>query len=415
MNSNIKPLIHFHTDCDFFAGCEFMVANIVNDPEFQKRYDYRLSFRTSEDYLLGLSAKIPETSKLIPLKLPNAEALMGKLIRKDGPFAKLAGGFLVRLLEVPFGLVDLVVMFKSLKKTSPDLLHINNGGYPGALSCRIAALAGRLAGVPVQIMVVNNQAVSYGSFARNTERLLDAVVVKCKPLFITGSISASERLGQILKVPAHRRKVVNNGVQINLPESKEVDRLANEPIRFGVVAHHVPRKGHLVLLQAIAQLRDSGKLQPGAGIFSIEGFGPETQKIQGEINHLNLERIVEMVGPAVAVHEFMQSLDVLVLPSVSNEDFPNVISEAMGLGLPVIATRVGGIPEQIEHLHNGLLVMPGDASDLANAIVFALVNPAWRAEAGRIGLARFEHSYRVDIAVRKYMEIYDEMILGGAQ
>jgi glycosyltransferase involved in cell wall biosynthesis len=410
-----KPLIHFHTDCDFFAGCEFMVANIVNDQEFNSRFDYRLSFRSSQDYLLGLNAKIPPSSKLIPLKLPSAEAFIQRFMRGDGRFARLAGAALVRFLEVPFGLVDLVVLFFTLKKTAPSLLHINNGGYPGALSCRMAALAGRLAGVPVQIMVVNNQAVGYRGYSRNTQRLLDALVVSCRPLFITGSISASERLGDVLKIPANRRKVVNNGVQIKPSEPQDKNRLANEPVRFGVVAHHVSRKGHLVLLQAIAQLRDSGKLQPGAGIFSIEGFGPETQKIQGEITHLNLETIVEMVGPAVAVHEFMQSLDVLVLPSVSNEDFPNVISEAMGLGLPVIATRVGGIPEQIEHSQNGLLVVPGDAIELAHAIEFALLNPEWRVEAGRRGLARFEHSYRVDIAVRKYTEIYDEMILGGAQ
>lgn len=392
-----------------------MVANIVNDPEFQKRYEYRLSFRTSEEYLLGLSARIPETSNLIPLKLPNAESLMGKLNSSDGPFTKPAVAFLVRLLEGPFGLVDLVVLFLLLKKTSPDLLHINNGGYPGALSCRIAALAGRLAGVPVQIMVVNNQAVSYDNIVRKTQLLIDAFVRMCKPVFITGSVSASERLGQILKVPTHQRKVVNNGVQINLPAHKQDKTSDDVPVRFGVVAHHVPRKGHLVLLHALAELRDSGKLKPGSGIVSIEGFGPETQRIKEEIKRLNLESLVELVGPAVAVHEFMQNLDVLVLPSVSNEDFPNVISEAMGLGLPVIATRVGGIPEQIVHSQNGLLVNPGDASELANAIEFALLNPKWRVEAGRRGKARFEHSYRVDVAVRRYMEIYDEMIFSGAR
>lgn len=411
----VKPLIHFHTDCDFFAGCEFMLANILNDEDFKSRYDYRLSFRTSKDYLSGLTSRIPTCSKLIPLKLPNAEKVIGSFIRSDRRLAKAVSGALAMCLEVPFGLVDLCVLFLALKKTSPALLHINNGGYPGALSCRMAAIAGRLAGVPVQIMVVNNQAVSYDSYARKTHRILDAVVMWCKPLFITGSIAASERLGQILKVPADRRKVVNNGVRINLPQPQEMKRLAIEPVRFGVVAHHVPRKGHLILLQAVAELRDSGKLTPGSAIFSIEGFGPETQKIQAEINSLKLGPLVELVGHSVAVHEFMQSLDVLVLPSVSNEDFPNVISEAMGLGLPVIATRVGGIPEQIEQSHNGLLVSPGDAMELADAIEFTLLNPRWRVEAGRRGLARFEHSYRVDVSVRKYMEIYDDMIHGGAQ
>jgi glycosyltransferase involved in cell wall biosynthesis len=391
-----------------------MLAHILSDPEFNSRFQHRLSFRASEEYNKGLSRKI-SSANLIALRLPSAERLSRMVFRGKSYAAQQSAAVLARMLEIPISIFDAIVLFRTLKETSPALLHINNGGYPGALSCRIAVVAAWLAGVPVQVMVVNNLAIKYQSSSRKFEWVMDRFVAKHVQKFVTGSAAASDRLGQVLRLPDDRRRVINNGVNLPTPEPAETFGDAAVGVRFGMVAHHVPRKGHMVLLKAIADLRDAGTIVSGDVKFFIEGSGAETEKIFEEISRLELSSFVVMIGTSDAVLTFMQTLDVLVLPSIGNEDFPNVISEAMGLGIPVIATKVGGIPEQVMHMETGLLVSAMNHQELADAIEFAIKNPEWRAKAGLQSLARFDASYRVELAVGRYIDLYDELIHGGVQ
>lgn len=414
MTTGPKPLIHFHTDCDFFAGCEFMLANILNDLEFNGRFQHRLSFRASAEYNEGLNRKIPNAN-LLALNLPSAERISRMVFRGGGLVSQRSAAVLARILEIPISIFDVIVLFLALKETCPALLHINNGGYPGALSCRMASLAGRLAGVPVQVMVVNNLAVNYRSSSRKSEWVIDRVVARFVERFVTGSAAASDRLGQVLRLSGDKRRVINNGVDLPMLQPSQDHGVDAAGVRFGMVAHHVPRKGHMILLEAIAALRDAGAIRIGDVKFYIEGEGPETLNILEGISKLELSTFVEMIGTSDAVLTFMRTLDVLVLPSIGNEDFPNVISEAMGLGIPVIATRVGGIPEQITHMETGLLVNATNQWELADAIEFAIKNPEWRGQAGKLGKARFDQSYRVDLAVRRYIGLYEELIHGGVQ
>ena len=87
---------------------------------------------------------------------------------------------------------------------SPDVLHINNGGYPAALSARAAAIAGRLAGVDKIIMVVNNMAVDYHRLSRRFDYPFDRLVVRSVDRFITGSEAASRRLSAVLWLRSKR-------------------------------------------------------------------------------------------------------------------------------------------------------------------------------------------------------------------
>ncbi|GAB4185795.1 MAG: hypothetical protein Kow00108_23220 [Calditrichia bacterium] len=120
-------------------------------------------------------------------------------------------------------------------------------------------------------------------------------------------------------------------------------------------------KGPITLLKAASLLK-------GKPIkFVLVGSGPDEMMLKEMVNSSGIQDHVIFTGFSSAVPEDMAGFDIGVLPSFS-EGFPNVLIEMMSLGLPVIATKVGGIPEAIRHGENGLLFEPGDAKELAKLI-----------------------------------------------
>ena len=94
---------------------------------------------------------------------------------------------------------------------------------------------------------------------------------------------------------------------------------------------------------------------------------------------MNVQKYVQFVGkvPHDEVQTFMKQADIFVLPSLS-EGFPNVILEAMACGLPIVASRVGGIPDIITNNHSGYMVEVKDTNDIANKIILLLQDDTLR-------------------------------------
>jgi glycosyltransferase involved in cell wall biosynthesis len=111
----------------------------------------------------------------------------------------------------------------------------------------------------------------------------------------------------------------------------------------------------------------------------LVGDGQERERLTAMSIQLGIQKYVQFIGavPREEVKTYMQQADVFVLPSLS-EGFPNVILEAMACGLPIIASRVGGIPDIITNDTNGYLVEAEDANDLANKIILLLSDDALR-------------------------------------
>ena len=108
----------------------------------------------------------------------------------------------------------------------------------------------------------------------------------------------------------------------------------------------------------------------------------------------------------------MNAINIVVLPSVDREDFPNVILEAMCLGKPVLASRLAGTPEQIVDGETGLLVPPGKPHNLADALRKLLKDKDLCIKLGSKARDRFESNFTADIAVKRYLDLYKELIGG---
>ncbi len=109
--------------------------------------------------------------------------------------------------------------------------------------------------------------------------------------------------------------------------------------------------------------------------FIIAGTGPEEKRIKKIIRDLKIEDHVHLLGFRDDVVEVMQSLDVFLITSVT-EGLGTIVLEAFAAGVPVVATRAGGIPEMVEDEVTGLLTQPGDADSLAKATLRLLQDPA---------------------------------------
>jgi glycosyltransferase involved in cell wall biosynthesis len=165
-------------------------------------------------------------------------------------------------------------------------------------------------------------------------------------------------------------------------------------------------KGYSYLIEAIYCL----KSQFGdSSVLIIVGDGPDKRMLEDQVKTLNLEEQVKFIGEQYTISEFLKKTDVFLLASVS-EGFPNVLLEAMSFSKPVVATRIGGIPEVVVEGETGLLVPARDPKALADAIFYMKTHPMEAHEMGRRGRKRVEECFSIDKTVAHYEKLYDELI-----
>ena len=297
-----KISIHYHTECSFFAGCENMLANFFNSDDFRQSHDVTFSYVQSESYNQGLKRRVNKELPIYPinfLDLSNCNMLpewLPLIIRKIFTAA------LRLLFSFPLFIYQVFILFRLFKKLNPDILHINNGGYPAARSALAAAIAGKFAGIPKVLMVVNNIARDYRHYSRWLDLPIDRLVVRSVNIFITGSKAAGVKLRDVLNLPEHQVIAINNGINMrSLSNSVGSTRHRLgvgdfEGVVFGIVALLIPRKGHQVLLEAILKLVTDKKLEYCQFKILIEGSGPLQQTLFDFVELNNLASWITFVG-----------------------------------------------------------------------------------------------------------------------
>lgn len=389
-----------------------MLVNFFNSEELRVNYGISFSYRHTMLYTQGFKQRVHRDLPIYPVSFPCLSDL-AQLPEALPLLAKKIVMALFRLLfTVPLLIYEIAVLYRLFRKLGPDILHINNGGYPAAFSARTAAIAGKLAGIPKVLMVVNNMAVGYRHYSRWLDYPVDRLVVRSVNLFITGSAAAAARLRAVLNLPKDRVTAIHNGIALrgasaSVAATRERLGLNNfDGVVFGVVALLIPRKGHRVLLEAVLSHVSGNKTNGNKLKVVIEGNGPLRRELADFINTHDLSPWVAFVGDEDNIIDFMSAIDVLILPSVQDEDLPNVVLEAMALGKPVIASRLAGIPEQVIDGVTGLLVEPRNAGQLRDAIYHLMVSPEVRHEMGRAALDRFNSHFTSRKALGNYINIY---------
>jgi glycosyltransferase involved in cell wall biosynthesis len=231
------------------------------------------------------------------------------------------------------------------------------------------ALIGRLAALAARVPMVYHV---HSPTARDSTRgwrnrcnaALEWASLRGTPRLIAVSHSLRRHMLQLGYAP-QRITVVHNGV----PSIEPLPR--RDPPRgrwtLGCVALIRPRKGIEVLLDAMALLRaqDLPVRLRVVGPFETPAY---QRQLKDRAGRLGVAGVVEWTGFVSDVTAELRQLDLLVLPSLFGEGLPMVVLEAMACGVPVVGTRVEGVPEAIGDGQDGVLARPNDPPDLARAI-----------------------------------------------
>lgn len=402
--------ILLYSDCDFFAGCENMMAVIMNNSDKLKDLKVEFTYRYSRTYETGLSSRLKSREGVHALNLLN---LSGFFIGENSFIRRNLRRVMhiVRVLCLPFIFFDNIIkQYNFLKQKKVDVLFLNNGGYPGALSTRTIAIVGRFVGIKKIYMVVNNTAIPYRSIFRFLGYPLDKMVVKCVDMFITGSDNAGKALNEVLGIKKEQRKVIYNCIETKrfneyIKENREFDP-NNEKIIFTNIGLLEKRKGQIVLLNAVQHLLTLRPELRGKLHFNIEGEGREKQTLIDYITANKLQDVVSLLGSTANIGAVYNTCDVFVLPSISNEDLPNVISEAMMFSKPIIACEMAGVPHQVEDGINGYLVKPGCKIELVEAIESCFDNMTSLKQMGENSKNTFLEKFSVEAALVNYQKLF---------
>lgn len=283
--------------------------------------------------------------------------------------------------------------------------HVIHGHMTG--SSTWAVVLGRLLRFPA--IVVHD----HGSPPAPDRRLrvVQRALARGSHAIIAVSEADRQRWIQTTGVDPGRVRVIPNAVSVTpapVPTDLRAELgLAPGTPLIGCVGLLRKEKAQIVLVEAAARLRDT---HPDARVVLI-GYGPEREALQSAIAQHGLGDRVLLLGLREDVSALLGGFDVTVCCS-DREGIPLSVLEYMGTARPIVATRVGGLPELIDHEVHGLLVRPRDPGALADAIGRLLDDRALAAALGEQARERRAREFDPATVVRRLEGLYDELLAG---
>ena len=171
---------------------------------------------------------------------------------------------------------------------------------------------------------------------------------------------------------------------------------------IGTLAELHKNKGLQYAIEGMAQLK---KQTPVPFIFVVLGEGEEHTHLDALIVKLGLEHVVYLAGYKKDGVALLSAFDIFLLPSIT-EAFPYAILEAGNVGLPVVATAVGGIPEVIDDMQSGILIQSENPGEVARACSHLLENTGRRVQLGAAIAERIRGRFNLETMVKESLELY---------
>ena len=282
-----------------------------------------------------------------------------------------------------------------------DLVHAHI--FASAAAAAIATLG---SGIPL-VVTEHTEATWQTRLARWVSRW----VYRRAERIIAVSTPIGRRLISRDGVPPDLVTVISNAVipaSEAPPDAPEAlpDEWLEGPL-VGVVARLQPEKGVANFLKAVARVSE---VSPEAR-FLVVGDGPLREELLGLAERVGIRERVWFLGYRADARALVGLMDVLAVPSLT-EGSPLIVLEAMAAGVPVVASAVGGIPDQVRHGEEGLLVPPDDPGALGDALGGLLRDLARAHRLGEAGRRRTENEFSHDALVRRIEGVYRSALDG---
>ena len=293
-------------------------------------------------------------------------------------------------------LLGLVELYRLCRRLQPHIVHANSS-KAGILG----RLAPWLAGVPVRIFTVHGWAFSaYTGLPSRLYLWADRLMRPLTTLVIC--VAQNERATGLEARTCRPDRTVVIRSAVDVARAPRARHDGAPPAIVSVGRFKAPK-------DFFTLVRSLGMLAPGSFRAMLVGEGPDRQRLEREVHDLGLERAVQLPGERDDVPELLATADVFALSSRS-EGLPVSILEAMAAGLPVVASSVGGVSEEVVDGVSGLLVPPGDASALARALGRLVEDRELRRGLGAAGRARALEHFDLPEFRHAHLAVYEKLL-----
>jgi glycosyltransferase involved in cell wall biosynthesis len=334
---------------------------------------------------------------------------------KPGRFAIARETTTATLIETPMrGRFDLRVVGKLVQLIRDGIR--GEGGYElvhahTPRTALVGRLAARRAGVP---FVYHVHSPAGRDSTRRAIDWLNAQVERFSLRDADRIVAVSPSLREYMVArgfPAERVVCVPNGVPQPAGIGSGERHAPTGTWTLGTVALFRPRKGIEVLVEALAAIRSWGVDVRLRAVGGFETLAYETA-ILGRAERLGVADMIEWVGFTRDINAELAKIDLFVLPSLFGEGLPMVVLESMAAGVPIIASRVEGVPEAVLHRETGLLVEPGSVSQLATTIKSFVNGEVDYSALSRRGRERHAERFSDVAMARNLAEVYRDVLAG---
>jgi lipopolysaccharide heptosyltransferase II len=212
-------------------------------------------------------------------------------------------------------------------------------------------------------------------------------------------------------VPYERIRLIPRSVDLERFKYISPDKKRKKEFNVGIIGRLTPIKGHLDFIKAMAKV---SRVMPSVKIW-IVGDAPSSRQAYKEqievlVKRLGLWHATQFLGTQRDVPSILAHLDLLVLATTTQEAFGRVIIEAQAAGVPVVATKVGGVVDIIEDNKTGLLVAPSDPSGMAEAIIKISKEPELAGKLAENAYKKVKEKYNVELMVERTVGVYKEAL-----
>lgn len=295
-------------------------------------------------------------------------------------------------------------LYRLIRKLQPDIVHTGNldGDFHGVVAARLG-----------RVPVVITEAIGGTVGRKMLTRKLDRIISMFADCVLAVSSAVKNDICEKEEVDKDKVIVTHNPLDISGFDDQKIDfslreryGIKNNEIVIGIVARLEVFKAHRYLIQSISQLVSQGVDRIR---LLIVGDGPLQQELRQCVADEGIEEKVVFTGMVEDVASHLRLMDIFAHPSLW-EPFGISILEAMYMGLPVVSTAVGGVPDYIDSGRNGLLVPPADSRALAAAIKKLVDSAELRRKLGNNAKNAVVERFLPEAYVHRLESIYEELM-----
>lgn len=298
-------------------------------------------------------------------------------------------------------------LWKLFRHLKPAILHTYN------LATIEYAPAARLAGVRVVVHAEHGRDMADMEGTNARHNFLRRHLAPFIDRYVTVSKDLQDWLTRVVGIAEHKQQLIINGVDTDrfaphLSGPGGASPWTAQHVVIGTVGQIRNIKNHAGLIRTFQLMLQQYPAYRNTLRLTIIGAGSLLPDLKQQVRDAGLQNLVWLPGARPDIATIMSGFTVFTLPSLA-EGTPVALLEAMACGLPVVASRVGGIPEVISDNCNGTLVDAGNEAALAAAIMNYLVNPELAQQHGNAARARVEEAYSQTHMIESYTRLYREL------